>query len=138
MTMEHVTKASVREAGLDKFYNAVATDGHAFVMDEPVSLGGTDQGPNPFALLASALGACTNMTLRMYADRKQLNLDEVDTEVTHTASKEGHQFERVITLYGQLTAAERARCLEIANKCPVHQLLVSGAQVSSRLNEDSP
>jgi Predicted redox protein, regulator of disulfide bond formation len=101
-------------------------------------MGGTDQGPNPFALVASALGACTNMTLRMYADMKQLNLDEVDTDVTHTPSKEGHQFERVITLNGQLTAPERARLLEIANKCPVHKLLVSGATVNSRLNEDSP
>ena len=136
--MDHVTKASVREAGTDKFYNAVETEGHSFVMDEPVFMGGTDQGPNPFALVASALGACTNMTLRMYADMKQLSLDEVDTDVTHTPSKDGHQFERVITLNGQLTATERARLLEIANKCPVHKLLVSGVTVNSRLNEDSP
>jgi putative redox protein len=132
--MEHVTKAVVREAGSSKFYNAVETEGHSFVMDEPELMGGTDLGPAPFGLVASALGACTNMTLRMYADMKKLPLDEVDNEVTHTPSKYGHHFQRMIKLTGNLTEEQRQRLLEIANKCPVHKLLVSGASVSSELS----
>jgi putative redox protein len=135
--MEHVTKAVVREAGSSKFYNAVETEGHSFVMDEPELMEGTDLGPAPFGLVASALGACTNMTLRMYADMKKLPLDEVDTEVTHTPSKDGHHFQRVIKFTGNLTEEQCQRLLEIANKCPVHRLLVSGASVSSELSGEA-
>jgi uncharacterized OsmC-like protein len=103
--MEHVTRAVVREAGSSKLYNAVEIEGHSFVMDEPAFMGGTDLGPAPFGLVASALGACTNMTLRMYAGMKKLPLDEVNTE--------------------------------IANKSPVHKLLVSGASVSSELSGEA-
>jgi putative redox protein len=135
--MEHVTKAVVREAGSSKFYNAVETEGHSFVMDEPEFMSGTDLGPAPFGLVASALGACTNMTLRTYADMKKLPLDEVDTEVTHIPSKDGHHFQRIIKLTGNLTEEQRQRLLEIANKCPVHKLLVSGASVSSELSGEA-
>jgi putative redox protein len=132
--MGHISTAVVREAGTSTFYNAVETEGHTFVMDEPESMGGTNIGPAPFSLIAAALGACTNMTLRMYADLKQLPLDEVDTEVTHSPSAEGHHFQRIITLTGVLTDTQKQRLLEIANKCPVHQLLVSGAAVTSELS----
>jgi len=132
--MGHISTAVVREAGTSTFYNAVETEGHAFVMDEPESMGGTNIGPAPFSLIAAALGACTNMTLRMYADLKQLPLDEVDTEVTHSPLAEGHHFQRIITLTGALTDTQKQRLLEIANKCPVHQLLVSGAAVTSQLS----
>jgi len=135
--MEHVTKAVVREAGSSKFYNAVETVGHSFVMDEPEFMSGTDLGPAPFGLVASALGACTNMTLRTYADMKKLPLDEVDTEVTHIPSKDSHHFQRIIKLTGNLIEEQRQRLLEIANKCPVHKLLVSGASVSSELSGEA-
>ena len=135
--MEHVTKAVVREAGSSKFYNAVETEGHSFVMDEPELMGGTDLGPTPFGLVASVLGACTNMTLRMNAGMKKLPLDELDTEITHTPSKDGHHFQRIIKLTGNLTEEQRQRLLEIANKCSVHKLLVSGASVSSELSGEA-
>jgi putative redox protein len=135
--MEHVTKASVRETRSSKFDNVVETEGHSFVMDEPEWMGGTDRGPTPFSLVASALGACTNMTLRMYADMKKLPLDQVDTEVTHTPSSDGHHFQRMIKLTGNLSEEHRERLLAIANKCPVHKLLVSGATVSSELSGDA-
>ena len=131
--MGHISTAVVREAGTSTFYNAVETEGHAFVMDEPESMGGTNIGPTPFSLIAAALGGCTNMTLRMYADLKQLPLDEVDTEVTHSPLAEGHHFQRIITLTGALTDTQKQRLLDIANKCPVHQLLVSVAAVASQL-----
>jgi putative redox protein len=135
--MEHVTRAVVREAGSSKLYNAVEIEGHSFVMDEPAFMGGTDLGPAPFGLVASALGACTNMTLRMYAGMKKLPLDEVNTEITHTPSKDGHHFQRIIKLTGNLTEEQRQRLLEIANKSPVHKLLVSGASVSSELSGEA-
>jgi putative redox protein len=135
--MEHVTRSVIREAGSSKFCNAVETEGHSFVMDEPEFMGGTDLGPAPFGLVASALGACTNMTLRMYAGMKKLPLDEVDTEITHTPSKDGHHFQRIIKLTGNLTEEQRQRLLEIANKCPVHKLLVSGGSVWSELSGEA-
>ena len=135
--MEHVTKAVVREAGSSKFYNAVETEGHSFVMDEHEFMGGTDLGTAPFGFVASALGACTNMTLRMHADMKKLPLDEVDTEVTNTPSKDGHHFQRIIKLTGNLTEEQCQRLLEIANNCPVQKLLVSGASVSSELSGEA-
>ncbi len=135
--MEHQTKGLITEAGTDRFYNAVSVDGHDFAMDEPIEMGGTDQGPSPFAMVVAALGACTNMTLRMYADMKQWPLDQVQTEVVHTPSKEGHHFTRAITLEGTLDASQRARLLEIANKCPVHKLLEGQATVESVLAEEA-
>lgn len=133
--MEHISTACVTEAGTSRFYNAVRTEGHEFVMDEPEVMGGTDIGPSPFALVVAALGACTNMTLRMYADMKKWPLDQVQTEVIHTPSKSGHHFSRVVSIEGALDAEQRARLLEIANKCPVHKLLEGQAQVDTRLAE---
>ena len=135
--MSQPTKGRITEAGTDRFYNAVSVDGHDFAMDEPTEMGGTDQGPSPFALVVAALGACTNMTLRMYADMKQWPLDQVQTEVVHTPSKEGHHFLRSITLEGTLDASQRLRLLEIANKCPVHKLLEGQATVESSLTEEA-
>lgn len=131
--MQTTHKARVTEAGTSPLYNAVETEGHRFVMDEPLALGGTDQGPNPFALVASALGACTNMTLRLYADRKSWPLDQVETRVVHTADQGQHRFLREIALEGALTEEQRTRLLEIANRCPIHRLLVGQATVVSEL-----
>ena len=131
--MKHVTKAVVSEAGASKLYNAVETAGHSFVMDEPEFMGGTDLGPAPFGLVASVLGAYTNMTLRMYTDMKKLPLHEVDTEIMHTPSKDGHHFQRSINL----TEEQRKRLLDIANKCPVHKVLISDASVSSVLSGEA-
>ena len=135
--MEHITQASVVEAGTSRFFNSVDTDGHQFVMDEPEVMGGTDLGPSPFALVAAALGACTNMTLRMYADMKKLPLDQVETEVVHTPGKDGHHFKRIIKIQGNLSSEDRERLLVIANKCPIHKLLEHQAVVDSELAEEA-
>lgn len=135
--MEHVIQASVVEAGTSKFFNSVDTEGHQFVMDEPEAMGGTDLGPSPFALVTSALGACTNITLRMYADMKGMAVDQLETVVIHTPSKTGHHFQRTITIQGNLTSDERARLLVIANKCPVHRLLEGEAIVETLLAEEA-
>ena len=122
----------------------VSARGHAFAADEPAALGGTETGPTPYDLVAAALGTCTAMTLRLYADRKGWPLDGVDVHLTHArvhaldcAACEGHprgmdEVTRVVTLRGPLSDEQRARLLEIADRCPVHETLVRGIRVVTR------
>jgi putative redox protein len=113
---------------------ARAPDG-AFIVDEPVSAGGTGTGPNPYDLLAAALASCTALTLRLYADRKGWPLKHVEVSVRHHRSslEARDRFDRCIELDGPLDEAQRARLLEIADRCPVHQTFDRGADVSTKL-----
>ncbi|WP_421982247.1 alpha/beta fold hydrolase [Roseibium sp.] len=138
----------VIETGQGKFQAMVAAGQHRMIADEPVSYGGFDSGPSPYDFLSTALGACTVMTLRMYADRKGLKVDRIGTQVLHNKvhaadcadcseelkEKGGKidRFERLITLEGDIDAATRQRMLEIADKCPVHRTLEHGAAVITR------
>jgi len=115
---------------------------HHTLADEPLSYGGTNRGMTPYQLVAAGLGACTSMTIRMYARRRGLALDHVWVDVTHdrvhAQDADGRNtpldsFTRRITLEGALTEAERQKLLEIANKCPVHKTLEGGAQVITEL-----
>ena len=123
----------------------VQARGHHLAADEPVSLGGTDEGPTPYDYLAIALGACTTMTLRMYADRKGWPLEEAVAHVYHKKihaedcasceTKEGKidRLAREIELVGSLDKAQRDRLIEIANRCPVHRTMTSEINVQTRL-----
>ncbi|GAA0784022.1 OsmC family protein [Roseibium denhamense] len=138
----------VVETGQGKFQAMVASGRHHLIADEPESYGGLDSGPSPYEYLSAALGACTVMTLRMYADRKNLAVDRIGTRVLHdkvhaadcmdcadeVREKGGRidRFERLITLEGDLDGATRARMLEIADKCPVHKTLEAGAAIITR------
>ncbi len=125
----------VRETGKAKFQQKVISGKHSLIADEPIDVGGLDSGLSPYDLLLAALGACTSMTLRLYADQKKLPLTRVEVRLRHDRiyandcaeceTKEGliDHIERVITLEGDLDAAQRARLLEIADKCPVHRTL---------------
>ncbi|HSM35052.1 MAG TPA: bifunctional alpha/beta hydrolase/OsmC family protein [Longimicrobiales bacterium] len=117
---------------------------HTLVADEPVAVGGTDEGPTPYDLLAAALGACTGMTLRMYADRKEWPLEEVLVKVTHGRVHAEHggacedpgscieAMRREIRIEGpDLDATQRERLLEIADRCPVHRTLEGGVKIST-------
>jgi putative redox protein len=127
----------VRERRQGRFQQEVAAGVHRFVSDEPAAAGGLDSGPGPYDLLLAALGACTSMTLRLYAERKMLPLERVTVRLTHARihaadcesceTKEGSidRIERVLTLQGNLDAEQRNRLLEIADKCPVHRTLTS-------------
>lgn len=111
--------------------------GHRWVADEPRESGGTDAGPNPHQLLLSALGACTSITVRMYAARKGWPLTGIGVELTFNPSGPpaagGSEIRRRITLSGGLTAEQRERLLEIANRCPIHKVLTGEVRIESAL-----
>jgi putative redox protein len=138
---EQVGIVLVRETGGGKFQQEIMSGPHRFLADEPVKAGGLDSGPGPYDLLLASLGACTSMTLRLYADNKKLSLDRVSVRLTHNKihaedclnceTKEGmiDRIDRNITLEGALSADERKRLLEIADKCPVHRTLESEIEI---------
>ena len=137
--MEHVANAIIREAGSSKFYNAVAKKGHSFLMDEPELIGEEQLEPALLDPLTSALalGSGTKLTLQMYTGMAKPPLDTVNTEVTHTPSKERYHFQRVINLTGNLTSEQRERLLEIKNKCPVHKPRATGTAMSSAVSGEA-
>jgi uncharacterized OsmC-like protein len=134
----------VRGSAAD-FVQEVTVCRHRLVADEPASQGGTDTGPNPYDLLLAGLGSCTSMTVALYARRKQWPLEAVRVELRHSRvhaadcatceTKEGllDRIERDVTFLGPLSGEQRARLLEIANKCPVHRTLMSEIDIRTRL-----
>ena len=122
-----MSQVVVGENGRGRYQQTVRSGTHEWLADEPVAAGGADAGPAPFDFLLAGLGACTSMTLRMYAERKGLALKRVEVALAHDRVEvDGVQRDRIrreITLEGELSAQERARLLEIANKCPLHRAL---------------
>jgi uncharacterized OsmC-like protein/fermentation-respiration switch protein FrsA (DUF1100 family) len=136
----------VSEAGTGRFAQVVSVRGrHTLAADEPITFGGTDTGPDPYEYLMAGLGACTSMTIRMYADHKGLPLDGVRVTLRHDKvhaedcadceTKQGmlDRIDREIELAGPLDEAARAKLLEIADKCPVHRTLHSEVWIETTL-----
>lgn len=136
----------VREADPEGFLTDITSgDGHHLLADEPLAYGGTNRGLSPYGLLSAGLGACTSMTVRMYARRKGWPLEKISVDVSHdkvhaqdAEPANGLKIDtwrRRITLTGPLDAAQRARLLEIADKCPVHRTLERSSTVITELVE---
>jgi uncharacterized OsmC-like protein/alpha-beta hydrolase superfamily lysophospholipase len=144
LDMDAATDASAIERGVvvtetraGKFQQTITAGRHRFIADEPAAVGGLDSGPGPYDLLLAGLGACTAMTLRLYAERKRLPLARVSVKLTHDRihaadcetceTKEGmlDRIDKEITVAGPLDDDARARLLEIAEKCPVNRTLKS-------------
>lgn len=104
----------------------VTTHRHRWLADEPESMGGADAGPAPMEMVLAGLGACTSMTLRMYAKRKEWPVDKITVDLQHVKGEQGvERLVRHITIEGQLSLEQRERLLEIANRCPVHRTLMN-------------
>jgi len=134
----------VRETRDSKFQQGISIGPHRLIADEPAAAGGEDTGPGPYDFLLAGLGACTSMTMRLYADRKSLPLERTTVTLRHSKihaqdcaeceTKEGmlDQIERVIAMEGALDAEQRKKLMEIADKCPVHRTLTSEIRIVTR------
>jgi putative redox protein len=139
----------VVRGGAKGFAQEIAVGRHRLTADEPERLGGTDQGPNPYDLIVAALGACTSMTMSLYARRKQWPLDAVTVKLRHAKVhaadcanceiKDGmlDRIEVEIELRGDLDEEQRRRLLDIANRCPVHKTLTSEVDIHTTLRNSS-
>src|SRR5882762_6617178 len=115
-----------------KFRQNIQVGPHLLYADEPTELGGEDAGPEPHEFLLTALGACTSMTVKMYAERKGFALNSVRVELRGDKTADAFVIHRDIFLEGDLSDAERTRLLEIAEKCPVHKTLSGTIRISSK------
>lgn len=124
----------VRETRAGLYQVEIRAGGGCFLADEPVAFGGLGTGPNPYDLLGAALGACTAMTLRLYARRKAWPLEAVDVQVSHSRGdlQSRDTFTRQITLTGALDQEQRTKLAAIADRCPVHLTLERGADVATQ------
>jgi putative redox protein len=141
---EEPRRVVVQETRKSKFNQIVTIGSHHLVADEPVAAGGEDAGPGPYDFLLAGLGACTSMTMRLYADRKSLPLDRVTVTLKHSKiyakdcaeceTREGmlDQIERDIAMDGALDAEQRKKLMEIADKCPVHRTLTSEIRIVTK------
>lgn len=139
-------KQAVVRIGTEKYYTEIIAGEHQMVGDEPVRMGGKDLGPTPYDYLVVALGTCTAMTLRMYADHKGLPVDEVIVHLEHYKTHKedcdcegGEKLDKIlreIKIEGDLTEEQHNRMLQIADRCPVHKTLKEGVDVSTSIVEE--
>lgn len=140
----HERTVTVVESGNGPYAQYVTAGRHVFGADEPESLGGKDTGPDPYELLLAGLGACTAMTIRMYAARKKMPLVRVEVRLRHLQRASSgkdvkDKFERIVTLIGDaLTSEQRQSLVEIAERCPVSKTLRQSSEIVSVLATPAP
>lgn len=140
-----ISQVIVKEIGEGKFIQEVTIGDHVLIADEPTAVGGDNRGPSPYDFILTGLGACTSMTLRMYADLKKIPLKKTTVKLSiekiyasdcaNCEDKNARidHITRQIELEGELSEEQRAKLLEIANKCPVHRTLTSKILISTEL-----
>ena len=132
MSEQQIT--AVTELDQSNYKTKVYAGGHFIYADEPLDLGGTDQGMSPAALLLASLGSCTAITMRMYADRKKYNLDAVRIELAIAPEDQMDKsttITRTIEFTGNLKEEEKVRLLQIADKCPIHKILSNPIKIET-------
>lgn len=128
-----ITKTTVVSCNDTRYQQKIQAGPHIITADEPRSLGGDGTGATPISLLLGALGSCTSITLKMYAERKSLPLTGIETYLSHERRGDRDHIDREITIYGpDLTPDQRKRMMEIADMCPVHRMLSGSADISTR------
>ncbi|WP_432713691.1 OsmC family protein [Pedobacter sp.] len=132
MSNQQIT--AITELDRSTYKTKVYAGGHFIYADEPTEIGGTDEGMQPAALLLASLGSCTAITIRMYADRKNYNLETIKIELAIAPEEQldkSTTITRVIEFTGELTEEEIARLLQIADKCPIHKILTNPIKIET-------
>ncbi|WP_051189670.1 OsmC family protein [Daejeonella oryzae] len=128
---------AIVETGKDHYRTEIHADGHVIISDEPVELGGKNEGINPTLLLLASLGSCTSITLRMYADRKNWPIDKIRVELYLDVVKSELQqttfIKRHIHFEGDITEEQKSRLLDIADKCPLHKVMTNPIVISTNI-----
>ncbi len=136
--MGNLVTVSERAGG--KFTQDVKTGRHCLYADEPENLGGADLGPSPYEYVLAGLGACTSITLRMYAERKKWPVTHISVDVSYKMTGFGKDmrsvFIRKIKIEGELDDGQKSRMLQIADKCPVHKMLETTTEIRTELDGD--
>lgn len=132
MNLVHAQSSTQEQA----YKTVITSSEHSIIVDEPIDLGGQNLGPTPAHLMAGSLAACTSITLKMYANRKEWAIEEILVDVTlNTEDKSNPFFDRSIQLIGNLDEAQKNRILSIANACPMHKLLERGITINTTLKQ---
>lgn len=125
--------------GRETYTSRMTMRGHVVHGDEPIENGGKDAGPTPTELVLSGLAACTVSTLRMYADRKGWDVDQIEVDlsidISKTDTEQSARIKSVIAITGEITEDQKMRMLDIARKCPVHKLLTNPIEIDSKLKD---
>jgi putative redox protein len=131
-------KIAVATIGTDSYYTTLESTVHTLHADEPIESGGTDRGPSPHDFLRMSLASCTAITLRMYANRKNFDVQQIQVKVLSEQVEGKTIFHRDVVITGNLDEPQRQRMLQIANACPVHKTLTNPIESQTNLSATAP
>lgn len=132
--METTIQTATANIGTVTYKTELTARHHTLIADEPLDVGGQDLGARPGDFLRMALASCTAITLRMYANRKKMDVDQIEVSVSNGPTTDKTTFTTSIKITGNITEAERERLLQIAGKCPVHKALTNPIEVKLDLD----